>query len=168
VPRAITPHERSSGTSVADAPASVGDPEIAPDPPPIWRRLWERFSLSVLAFLLLLLAQASFGILARGYSERLEVPVGPLLAFLAFAVLAGFAAGMAVVLPQRLGLRHPRRGMTLAILPVVITALNIMAALAPGALPAGVGLFTSTYLIGIQPVASVFLGVAAASAFADD
>ncbi|HYH28685.1 MAG TPA: hypothetical protein VEA19_07925 [Actinomycetota bacterium] len=153
---------------MADVATPVEELSSLAEPTSGGRRLWERFSLSVLAFLLLLLAQGSFGILARDYSRTFEIPLGPLVAFLGFATLAGFAAGMAVVLPQRLGLRHPRRGITLAILPVVVTALNVMAALAPGALPGGIGLFTSTYLIGIQPIASMMLGVAVASAFAAD
>jgi len=151
--------------SVADVPALVEDPPL--QPPPVGRRLWERFSLSVFAFLLLLLAQGSFGILIREYGATFEIPLGPLTAFLVFAVLAGFAAGMAAVLPQEPRLRHAGRGITLAIIPLLVTALNVVVALAPGALPGGFSLFTSTYLIGIQPVASVLLGVAMASMFSE-
>lgn len=145
---------------------AAADPGLPPPPAP--RRLWERFSLSVLAFMLLLLAQGAFGILIREYGSTFKLAPGPLTAFLGFAVLAGFAAGMAVILPQRVALRHPRRGITLALLPLVVTALNVLSVLVPAFLPEAVGRFAATYLVGIQPVASLLVGVAAASAVADD
>jgi hypothetical protein len=151
---------------VADVEVTaVADPELPPPPPR--RRLWERFSLTVLAFMLLMLAQSAFGILIREYGSTFRIAPGSVTAFLVFAVLAGFAAGMAVVLPQRVVLRHPGRGITLALLPLVVTALNLLATIAPASLPGPVGTFAATYLIGIQPVASLLVGVAAASAFAD-
>jgi hypothetical protein len=151
---------------VADVPKSNVDPQIAervPDPPPTGRRLWERFSLSVLSLLVLLLAQASFGILVQDYSRTFEVAAGPLAAYLLFGIAAGFAAGMAVVLPRRLAFRHPRRGITLALVPMVVTVLNVTVAIAPAALPNAIGVFTTTNLIGVQGVASLLLGVAAAA-----
>lgn len=152
---------------MADEASSIGDPEIAPGPPPVGRRLWERFSLSVLAFLLLLLGQESFGILVRDYSATFSVSVGPLIAYLAFAILAGLAAGMAVVLPMRLAVRHPRRGITLALVPLVVTALNVTIAVAPEFLPDGIGGFAAMYLIGLQSAASLAIGIAAASVTAE-
>ncbi len=142
--------------------------EMPPDPEPVGRRLWERFSLSVLAFLLLLLGQASFGILVRDYSETFKIAPGPLVFYLVFGVLAGFSVGIALVLPRRLRIRHPRRGITFALLPLVVTALNVMVALGFGGLPFGLLQFASTHLIGLQPVASLLLGVAAASATYED
>ena len=152
---------------MADAPASLGDPEIH-EPTPPGRRLWERFSLSVLAFLLLLLGQSAFGMLVRDYSNTFELSPTLIAAFLAFGVLAGFAAGMAVVLPRRLALRHPRRALALAVLPLAVTALNVLAAAVPGSLPDGLALYVSSNLIGIQGAASLLLGVAIASGFADE
>ena len=151
---------------MADVPAATADPEIH-EPPRADRRLWERFSLSVLAFLLLLLGQSSFGILVRDYSRTFELAPGLVAAYVAFGVLAGFAAGMAVVLPRRLAARHPRRGITLALLPIAVTVLNVLAVLVPGSLPEGLTLYVTTNLIGLQVAASLLLGVAVASAFAD-
>ena len=147
------------------------DPILTPAPedgerPP--RRLWARFSLSVTAFVLLILSSESFGILARSFSEFGALAPLPLIAFIGFGIGAGYAFGIAVVLPRTIALRHPRRGLTLALIPVVVTALNVILALAPQSLPGGLGQFTAQYLIGLQTISSVLLGIAAASAVAED
>lgn len=150
--------------------ALASDPVIQPEvepPAPGGGRLWERFSLAVAAFVLLLLSDESFGILAVKYSETQTLAPLPLVAFLVFGISAGFAFGLAVVLPGRLALRHPRRGLTLASLPVVVTALNVTFAVSPTGLPDALGQFTAEHLIGLQTISSVLIGVAAASAFSD-
>ena len=150
---------------MADVPAHIGDPPLEPPPPS--RRLWERFSLTVLGLLLLILAEAAFGILFNDYRRTFELSPGPLIAYLAFALLAGFAIGMALVLPQKLALRHSRRALTLGLLPLLITVLNVVFALAPTALPDAIGEFTFAFLFGIRTYALLLLGMAGASAFSE-
>ena len=155
---------------MADVPGSIGNPEIhdpTPDPPPVGRRLWERFSLSVLALLLLLLAQETFDILFDDYRRTLEIALWPLTAYLAFGLLAGFAMGMALVLPQRLEIRHPIRGLTLGFLPLAITGLNVTFAFAPTAFPDAMAELIFM-LTGLRTFAMLLLGVAIASGFADE
>ena len=148
---------------MAEEAPPAENPDIPSVPTPAPRRLWERFSLSVLAFILLLLAQASFGMLVRDYSATFQVSAVPLVGYLAFGVLAGFSAGLSVILPPRLALRHPGRGISLALLPILVTALNVAVAVSPELLHGGIGSFTSSYLIGLQGVASVLLGLAGAA-----
>jgi hypothetical protein len=147
------------------------DPILTPAPEDLeqpGRRLWPRFSLSVTAFVLLILSSESFGILASSFSERGKLAPLPLIAFLGFGIGAGFAFGLAVVSPRSIALRHPRRGLTLALIPAVVTTLNVILALAPQSLPDGLGQFTARYLIGLQTISSVFLGIAAAAAVAEE
>ena len=149
---------------------TAADPTIEPasDSPSQGRRLWERFSLVVMAFVLLILSQESFGILASSYLRTQTLAALPLSAFLGFGISGGFAFGLAVVLPARVALRHPRRGLTLTTLPVLVTALNVTFAVSQSVLPDALGQFTAEHLIGLQTISSVLIGVAAASAFAEN
>jgi hypothetical protein len=57
--------------------------------------------------------------------------------------------------------------MALALLPLVITVLNVIFVLAPTALPAAIAEFTFTLLIGLRTYALLLLGMALASMFSE-
>lgn len=130
--------------------------------------MWTRFGLSLAAVILLVLSQRAFASVVSGFVQTGTARLDAVLAYLALGILAGVAFGLAVLLPRRLRLRHPRRALTLAIMPILVTGLNITLALTPsGTLPQVIAEFAVSYTLGLQTVASAFLGLAVASALVD-
>jgi hypothetical protein len=121
----------------------------------------------VVAFALLSLMNRSLGAALEEYSRTFVVPGRLIAIYVSFAVLAGFAFGLAAMLPRRIPSLHWRRALVLAVLPAVVLILNILAFTSPTALPAW--LQEIDFLFGLQTatVCAVLVGMSFSTALAE-
>ena len=146
---------------MTDTPA---EPE---SPPTKSRRLLVRLALALVAVAFLSLMNRSLTAAVVEYSETAQIPPLMVTAYVAFAALAGAAFGLGAMLPGRIATIHWRRALTLAVLPAILLALNLLAFTSPGSLPEW--LTGLDFLFGLQgaTAGAILVGVAAASAVAE-
>jgi bacteriorhodopsin len=142
-------------------------PAEAEPSPPRSRRLLVRLALALVAVAFLSLMNRSLTAAVVEYSETAQIPPLMVTAYVAFAALAGAAFGLGAMLPNRISTVHWRRALTLAALPAILLALNLLAFTSPGSLP---GWLTNLdFLFGLQgaTAGAILVGIAAASAVAE-
>ncbi len=129
----------------------------------LWMPL--RLVLVAVCFLLLVAADQRLQVWLTRITVTFESDMGAWFTFVFLAVLAGFAAGLAAVLPSRFSYRLGRV-ITLGILPLAVLA--VMASWLPGGIPSGLPLWVVRFLfVGSgQMAVALLLGLAVAAGFA--
>jgi hypothetical protein len=143
------------------------EPAEADVPTQQGRRLLVRFSLALVAVAFLALMNRSLTAAIVGYSETAQISPLMVTGYVVFAALAGAAFGLGAMLPNRISTIHWRRALTLAVLPGILLALNILTFTQPGFLPEW--LTELDFLFGLQgaTAGAILVGVAGASAVAE-
>jgi hypothetical protein len=131
------------------------------------RRLAVRFSLSVVAFALLSMMNRSLNAALEEYSRTFVVPGRLIAVYVSFAVLAGFAFGLAAMLPSRIPSLHWRRALVLAVLPALVLTLNILFFTSPTVLPAWVQEIDFLFGLHTATVCAVLMGLSLSTAIAE-
>lgn len=144
---------------------------VAPEEPEVStrsRRLIVRLALALVAVAFLALMNRSLTAAIVGYSETAQIPPLMVTGYVVFAALAGAAFGLGAMLPRnRISTIYWRRALTLAVLPAILLALNILTFTQPGFLPEW--LTELEFLFGLQSATAgaILMGVAGASAVAE-
>ena len=144
----------------------MSDPSGSTGGPP-GRRLAVRFSLALVALAFISLMNRALGAAVEEFSRTGVVPAWGITLYVGFAVLGGFAFGLAALLPGRLPSFHWRRASLLAVMPAAIVAINVAAFTSPGVLPEWLTRLDFLFGLHVATVAAVLVGVAASSALSE-
>jgi hypothetical protein len=144
----------------------LSDPDSS-DAKPSGRRLAVRLSLGIVALAFVSLMNRALGAAVEEFSRTGLVSTWAITLYVGFAVLGGFAFGLAAMLPGRIPAFHWGRASLLAILPAAIVAINVAAFTSPGLIPEWLAGLDFLFGLHVATVAAVLVGVAGSSAFAE-
>lgn len=145
----------------------MSEPTAPPEREPRNRRLAVRFSLGVVSLAFISLMNQALGGAVEEFSRTGVVAARFIALYVGFAVLGGFAFGLAAMLPNRIPAFHWRRASLLGVVPAFIVAINVAAFTSPGLIPEWMRNLDFLFGLHVATVAAVLFGFALSSALSE-